>query len=174
MSDDTLRETPADSAPTTSAPATSTPTISAGLTTSTPVELPDASDASDTDDDGPGAAPELGPDGLPKRRRRRGSRGGRNRKKPGTATTSGSTNGVVGADDEDDEDDEYLAENENEVGADRGLTTEDVAAVAMEDAGLVEPGIVHPPVTPQVGDRRPAPGGGRARGEHALARRGRT
>ena len=104
-------------------------------------------------DDRPGAPPELGPDGLPKRRRRRGSRGGRNRKKPGrarlparpTVPAAPATRTTTTPSDEDDDD---LAENENDASADRGLTTDDVAAVAMEDAGLVEPGIVRAPVDP--------------------------
>src|ERR1700682_924506 len=41
--------------------------------------------AADSTSAAAGAAPALGPDGLPKKRRRRGSRGGRGRKKPGTA-----------------------------------------------------------------------------------------
>src|SRR3954469_6462660 len=51
----------------------------------------------DTSEPGDGSAasgpPELGPDGLPKKRRRRGSRGGRGRKKPGTGTAAGGTAG---------------------------------------------------------------------------------
>jgi ribonuclease E len=73
-------------------------------------------------------------DGQPRRRRRRGSRGGRNRNKPAALTPSG---------------DDHTA-----AAADRGLTTDDVAAEAKEEAGLSgEPA----PTRPKIGDTRPAP-----------------
>jgi ribonuclease E len=72
-----------------------------------------------------------------------------------------------------------LPDDEHDEGADRGLTTEDVAAVAMEEAGLVTPPRparvprplpdaaqdseleptqdAAPDAAPQIGDRRPAP-----------------
>ncbi|MGH9050716.1 MAG: Rne/Rng family ribonuclease [Acidimicrobiia bacterium] len=73
-------------------------------------------------------------DGQPRRRRRRGSRGGRNRKKPAARTPSG---------------DDHTA-----AAADRGLTTEDVAAEAKEEAGLTGEPV---PTRPKIGDTRPAP-----------------
>jgi ribonuclease E len=84
-----------------------------------------------------------GPDG-PKRRRRRGSRGGRNRRKrtaaarvPSPGAVEGTAPPTSGAD-------------HTDAAADRGLTTEDVAAEAKEEAGLDE-------ARPKIGDRRPAP-----------------
>ncbi|MGH8982332.1 MAG: hypothetical protein ACRDY6_00440, partial [Acidimicrobiia bacterium] len=83
--------------------------------------MPEAT-ASETNDPSAGAAggngsptdeqtnPTGPADGQPKRRRRRGSRGGRNRKKPAARTPSG---------------DDHTA-----AAADRGLTTDDVAAEA--------------------------------------------
>ena len=73
-------------------------------------------------------------DGQPRRRRRRGSRGGRNRKKPAARTPSG---------------DDHSA-----AAADRGLTTDDVAAEAKEEAGLSGEPV---PTRPKIGDTRPAP-----------------
>src|SRR5512132_2942060 len=82
--------------------------------------------------------------GAPRRRRRRGSRGGRNRRKPKSAAAP---EGAAAA-------------------ADRGMTTEDVAAARVE-AGLAEaePGAVTaadaPSSTkPKIGDTRPAPPSG--------------
>jgi ribonuclease E len=72
-------------------------------------------------------------DGQPKRRRRRGSRGGRNRKKV-ARTPSG--------------------EDHTAAAADRGLTTDDVAAEAKEEAGLSGEAA---PARPKIGDTRPAP-----------------
>ncbi|HZR11641.1 MAG TPA: Rne/Rng family ribonuclease [Acidimicrobiia bacterium] len=85
-----------------------------------------------------------------RKRRRRGSRGGRNRRKP---ATSPATRG----------------DDSHDAAADRGLTTEDVAADALEDAGLRRPPegeVPHdtarggPAATasrPKIGDTRPAP-----------------
>jgi ribonuclease E len=94
-----------------------------------------------------------------KRRRRRGSRGGRNRRKPKAvaAPEGAATEGPATA-----------AEDYTDAPADRGLTTEDVAADAREEAGLAEaePGAVTPaeaeastpaPAKPKIGDSRPAP-----------------
>ncbi len=98
------------------------------------------------------------------RKRRRGSRGGRNRKKPGGsqgAQTSGPQNpGAQGETAEVpaaevpgeplvalEEDSGRRGHDEN-AAADRGLTTEDLAQSAMEDAGLR---------APRIGDSRPAP-----------------
>jgi ribonuclease E len=107
----------------------------------------------------------IGPDGQP-RKRRRGSRGGRNRKKPGTATPSGeggegSGGPRTGGRPEVDED---RRGSNARAAADRGLTTEDLAESAMEDAGLRAPriGDTRPApdadaTRPRIGDSRPAP-----------------
>jgi len=119
-----------------------------------------------------GSAPR--PDGEPPRRRRRGSRGGRNRKRP---ASSQSTRGGTDVETDDDFDDEIsgddITRDEPErsrpavlgrrepqsyfdAEADRGLTDDDIAEVAREEAGL-------PPSSsgaPQVGDSRPATPGG--------------
>ncbi|MET0628694.1 MAG: Rne/Rng family ribonuclease, partial [Acidimicrobiia bacterium] len=111
--------------------------------------------------DGPS---EGGSTGQP-RRRRRGSRGGRNRKKPSTAGAAATNGQAVDADFDDDDDDEIeLPGSEHDAGADRGLTTEDIAADALEDAGLDAP-LARPRVgdrgpetaRPKIGDSRPAP-----------------
>ena len=102
------------------------------------------------------------------RKRRRGSRGGRNRKRPAGsqgAQTSGAQNrGAQGETEEPaaeigtaevpgepsvapEEDSGRRGHDEN-AAADRGLTTEDLAQSAMEDAGLR---------APRIGDTRPAP-----------------
>jgi len=104
--------------------------------------VPDAPEAEREPDGGGGesrsaSAPvELGPDGLPKKRRRRGSRGGRGRKKPGTGTGGPGTAGAA-----DDADSETLSGSEDWTAAeaDRGLTDDDVAEQAREDAGLAAP-----------------------------------
>jgi ribonuclease E len=93
-----------------------------------------------------------GPEGAPRRRRRRGTRGGRNRRRPAQAANG---------------------EDYHDARADRGLTTEDLAADAMEDAGLrrppageiertVDESRVHAAgepasARPKIGDTRPAP-----------------
>ncbi|MGQ0804732.1 MAG: hypothetical protein ACT4PI_12835, partial [Actinomycetota bacterium] len=89
-------------------------------------------------------------DGVgPKRRRRRGSRGGRNRKKPADRARP------------DVDDDAELGgggEDHTDPAADRGLTSDDVAADAKEDAGLTDgDGAPGAPGRPKIGDRRPAP-----------------
>src|SRR5688500_17133801 len=73
---------------------------------------------------GNGDRPEGG--AAPRRRRRRGSRGGRGRKKPAGATAEG---GAV---------EPSVPEDHTDPAADRGLTSDDVAAEAKEDAGLVD------------------------------------
>jgi ribonuclease E len=112
--------------------------------------------------DGPGS-------GAARKRRRRGSRGGRNRRKPASARTAAGA-----GDDEDGEGGDY-----SDAAADRGLTTEDLAADALEEAGLRRPPageIAHvtelpepddgeddtddtatEPARPKIGDTRPAP-----------------
>jgi ribonuclease E len=104
---------------------------------------------------GAGAAKPAG--GTAKRRRRRGSRGGRNRRKPKTASAP---DGAAAKDPSE------AGEDYTDVAADRGLTTEDVAADARQEAGLAEAeaGAITTeaadaavPVKPKIGDRRPAP-----------------
>ena len=115
----------------------------------------------------PGAAPALGPDGLPKKRRRRGSRGGRGRKKPGTGTgAAGGAGGNATDDDSSDVADPIGgSEDWTSAEADRGLTDDDIGEQAREDAGLVEkparaaaPRAPRPEIAPKprVGDTRPA------------------
>ncbi|HEY3673974.1 MAG TPA: Rne/Rng family ribonuclease [Acidimicrobiia bacterium] len=98
------------------------------------------------------------PNGAPKRRRRRGSRGGRNRRKPGTGTGGTGTNGAGApgasdddADDEFDDDEPNLGHDYTDAAADRGMTTDDVAEVAMEEAG-----VAHTPRAPRA-PRPPRP-----------------
>jgi ribonuclease E len=95
--------------------------------------------------------------GAPRRRRRRGSRGGRNRRKPkATAAPAGAA-----AKDPADAGEDYT-----DAAADRGMTSEDVAADARVEAGLAEaePGAVTateaPATKPKIGDTRPAPASG--------------
>ena len=96
--------------------------------------------------------------GAPRRRRRRGSRGGRNRRKPKTAAAP---EGAAAKDPAE------AAEDYTDAAADRGLTTEDVAADARVEAGLAEaePGAVTAAAAPssakpKIGDSRPAPPSG--------------
>jgi ribonuclease E len=93
--------------------------------------------------------------GSPRRRRRRGSRGGRNRRKPKAA---GAPAGAAAKDPAD------AGEDYTDAAADRGMTSEDVAADARVEAGLAdaEPGAVtatEAPASgkPKIGDTRPAP-----------------
>jgi ribonuclease E len=103
--------------------------------------------------------------GATKRRRRRGSRGGRNRRKPKPAPAPDGAGADAGVATEDESKAE-TAEDYTDAPADRGLTTEDVAADAREEAGLAvaEVGAVTPeaadapaPTKPKIGDTRPAP-----------------
>src|SRR3954469_22318717 len=141
---------------------------------------------------GDGSGPGLDADGQPRKRRRRGSRGGRNRR-PATANgggengdggsggnnrgrgggsssgsrAEGATRAQGGAREEG-----KRGRNEN-AAADRGLTTDDLAETAMEDAGLRTPRVGDtrpvpstPPPRPKVGDSRPsAPSGGGGNGD---------
>jgi ribonuclease E len=93
--------------------------------------------------------------GTPRRRRRRGSRGGRNRRKPKRATAP---DGAAAKDQAE------AGEDYTDAAADRGMTTEDVAADAREEAGLADAdaGTVtaaetSAPAKPKIGDTRPAP-----------------
>src|SRR5437016_4976514 len=96
--------------------------------------------------------------GAPRRRRRRGSRGGRNRRKPKTAAAP---DGAAAKDPAE------TGEDYTDAAADRGLTSEDVAADARVEAGLAhaERGAVtgtDPQASPQpqIGQSRPAPSSG--------------
>ena len=95
-------------------------------------------------------------DGAPRRRRRRGSRGGRNRKKRDNASTdSKSSAGRAAARDS-------SGEDHTDAQADRGLTSDDIAADAKAEAGVGarEPGDAKATgavAKPKIGDTRPAP-----------------
>ncbi|HKF90527.1 MAG TPA: Rne/Rng family ribonuclease [Acidimicrobiia bacterium] len=96
--------------------------------------------------------------GTGRRRRRRGSRGGRNRRKPKTAAAP---DGAAAKDPAE------AGEDYTDAAADRGMTSEDVAADARVEAGLAdaEPGAVTAadapsPAKPKIGDTRPAPPSG--------------
>jgi ribonuclease E len=132
-------------------------------------------DGSNGEFDGDAGAGGTDADGMPRKRRRRGSRGGRNRKRPG-ATAGASDDGDDGdvrdgdGDGDGDGDDTRASrppvtraprtagdagrrpgsrsEDYTDPAADRGLTTDDLAETAREDAGLR---------APRVGDTRPAP-----------------
>jgi len=83
---------------------------------------PTSTDPADGAGDGTTDAPTGSGDGTaPMRRRRRGSRGGRNRRKPPSRAPS---------------DDDTPGEDHTDAAADRGLTSDDVAADAKEEAGL--------------------------------------
>src|SRR5262249_17876788 len=93
--------------------------------------------------------------GTPRRRRRRGSRGGRNRRKPKAAAAPA---GAAAKDPAD------AGEDYTDAAADRGMTSEDVAADARVEAGLAdaEPGAVtatEAPASakPTIRDPRPPP-----------------
>ena len=129
-----------------------------------------------------GDQPAVGPDGEP-RRRRRGSRGGRNRKKPGDAraadganraegsggaTTTGRANGApnAGPTAGPDAGPTDVRGDWRSPEADRGLTSDDIAADAREDAGLdaspvgrsaPAPEVSTEVAKPRIGDSRPAP-----------------
>jgi len=93
--------------------------------------------------------------GAARKKRRRGSRGGRRRKKPDAAGAAG---GTAEAEDEDDaaaaEDHGRFegGEDYTDAAADRGLTDDDIAETAREEAG-----IARPHTRPKIGDSRPAP-----------------
>ena len=142
MSDDTMQETGApEGGRSTGVPESGKPgtdqTERTTTSTTRPAEESSSADASATGSD-PGT-------GAP-RRRRRGSRGGRNRRKP-----SGSGAGATGAPSDQDAGPEE-PHDYTDARADRGLTTDDVAVEAREEAGLADA-----TATPRIGDRRPAP-----------------
>ncbi len=197
MSDETLPEATTPSGPTTGAtaapnpptdptpPRTESPADSARLSTDSPAdsargagESAESPGESVPGERGSGdAAAGTNPDGTPKRRRRRGSRGGRNRRKPGTGANGRAEDDVEEDDDVEveidvDVDDELpVAQDYTDPSADRGLTTDDVAEVALEEAGISHTprpriGDSRPAPKPQIGDSRPAaPGNGN--GDHA-------
>jgi ribonuclease E len=76
----------------------------------------------------------------PKKKRRRGSRGGKGRKRPNRPAATTTNESLEGSED-------WSSEE-----ADRGLTDDDIAEQAREDAGIAP---ARP--QPQVGDRRPGP-----------------
>jgi len=88
---------------------------------------------SPADGDSPSSTPAAGtgPDGAPKKRRRRGSRGGRGRKKPGAPGGQPRAGGDDGEPETLNGSEDWTAET-----ADRGLTDDDVAEQAKDDAGL--------------------------------------
>src|SRR6516164_8314333 len=86
-----------------------------------------------------GAAAEGTATTPPKKKRRRGSRGGRGRKRPNKLVANTTEESLEGSED-------WSSEE-----ADRGLTDDDIAEQAREDAGIA------PTRTPRVGDSRPAP-----------------
>ena len=155
--------------PTTHTPTATTPAPERARTESTSDAEPAAGADSAPRAGAPGPGGDAGPatdstdpSGPPKRRRRRGSRGGRNRRKPGTGAAG--TNGVGSpgasstdtdddADEFDDDDDAGLGHDYTDAAADRGMTTDDVAEEALEEAGLT-----HTPRA-RVGAARPAPAG---------------
>ena len=157
MSDDTTTEpTPASELP-------QTPTRVPG-TAAAPDAGSDLAGQAGSDLAGQDDAAGPRPDGAP-RRRRRGSRGGRNRKKPADASgtdsepkgapqpgadTGSAVRALAGGD---------RRGHDDHAAADRGLTTDDLAETAMEDAGLRPPrvGATRPAPKPQIGDTRPAP-----------------
>ncbi len=131
----------------------------------------------DTGPDAAGSAPG-GPAGAPRKRRRRGSRGGRNRRKPSTAGGPVDADDLDGDEEDDGADDLESAEvdggpaasdqrgHDERARSDRGLTTDDLAETAMEDAGLRAPRVGDtrpappgPAGRPKIGDSRPAPTG---------------
>ncbi|MFM7060532.1 MAG: Rne/Rng family ribonuclease [Actinomycetes bacterium] len=154
-----------------------------------------------------GDGPALNPDGTPRPRRRRGSRGGRNRKRPNSTGGAGGSTGAAG-DDAPERDRPASGapdaanprsgqggqirpapatpaeaggtggDDHADPAADRGLTADDVAARAAEEAGVAggaaKPriGDSRPAPKPQIGDSRPAPpvaGGAAAGGSGAGA-----
>jgi ribonuclease E len=111
---------------------------------------------------------------APRKKRRRGTRGGQKRKKPAgaggaaggarPASAGGANRAASGAADADDDDgDDFADENASMEGSEdwtaesaaRGLTDDDIAEQAREDAGLVHP--APPAARPKIGDSRPAP-----------------
>src|SRR6266481_6986758 len=97
---------------------------------SSPSDAPNASSTNGV----PGEPRADGGDQPPRPRRRRGSRGGRNRRKRPAAVNAGADDAT--------RPDEFVAHDYTDAAADRGLTTDDVADVAREEAGLPSPPLV--------------------------------
>jgi ribonuclease E len=111
----------------------------------------------------PAASPDAtSPNGeaAPRRRRRRGSRGGRNRRK--SATADAGAHPPAG---------EPIGDDWTDPAADRGLTADDIAADAREEAGM--PATTDLPPKPKIGDTRPAPAAGVAKPARRRRRGGR-
>src|SRR3954452_15617916 len=72
--------------------------------------------------------------GAPRKKRRRGSRGGRRRNKPGTAPATGGATPVIAGEEDEDDDEPGGGEDYTDAAADRGLTDDDIADQAREDA----------------------------------------
>ncbi|MGB2758069.1 MAG: Rne/Rng family ribonuclease [Acidimicrobiia bacterium] len=100
---------------------------------------------------------------TPRTPRKRGSRGGKNRSRSGNRPATSPSDRAA-----DDRapgvDRERQPQSWNDASADRGLTSEDLAADAREDAGIPSGGpharlttTPPPPPRPKVGDSRPAP-----------------
>jgi ribonuclease E len=176
MSDETMAEAGAASESHESAPLEDAPRAQPKATPSSN-EAPEAGESADDgdrddrengDDSGPQGPSALGPDGLPRKRRRRGSRGGRNRRPstgPGGSPNDGPSAGGSSDGGPDDSDGDARRGHDENAGADRGLTTDDLAEIAMEDAGLKNPRVgetrpvpkTPPPAgKPRIGDSRPA------------------
>ena len=157
LEDETSNATPAERAPEV-------------VTTSAEVSAPDATGlpaASEGATPAETAGPALNPDGTPKKKRRRGSRGGRNRKKPTQGAGGQNRNGQNQGGGQqkprpvpterrsepgDDSPRVGGGEDWNDAAADRGLTDDDIALSAKEDAGLPVRG-----ERPKIGDSRPSP-----------------
>ena len=157
LEDETSNATPAERAPEV-------------VTTSAEVSAPDATGlpaASEGATSAETAGPALNPDGTPKKKRRRGSRGGRNRKKPTQGAGGQNQNGQNQGGGQqkprpmpterrsepgDDSPRVGGGEDWNDAAADRGLTDDDIALSAKEDAGLPVRG-----ERPKIGDSRPSP-----------------
>ncbi len=150
--------------PTAESPTATTPPAAAPASVPAPVVAPAASVAEHAPTvDAPvpnGDAPATGEGGAegstgPRKRRRRGSRGGRNRRRT-TSAAEGSDGGADTLDGDDEDGGDW-----NDAAADRGLTTDDIAAQAAEDAGVpLTPGGPAPlgsDERPKIGDSRPAP-----------------
>jgi ribonuclease E len=120
-----------------------------------------------TEQSGTDASPD-GAAGAP-RRRRRGSRGGRGRRKPGSAGANASA--ATSSHEQTDEPGDW-----RDPAADRGLTSDDVAAEAREDAELGDAATAPRAAAaerPKIGDTRPAPAQDDADGEAKKAGTGR-
>jgi ribonuclease E len=150
MTDEHADSTSRANGGTQSSPADPTPTPAVATTAPRPNSSPSESGAPSAPAPEP-AEPNEGAPPAPKRRRRRGSRGGRNRRKSGTAAAGSAAARAVSAPLTDDDDLEDTTPDDTDAAADRGLTSEDLALDAKEDAGLV------PDAAPQVGATRPAP-----------------